>query len=145
MEKDPRSNAYVVALLGREPEYKKREAPHDFRSDHADQLVYEDEDVFAIEQRGKETGDGSKADCWDTRILLAPKRHVRSLLDLDAATGIALLRGIQRAALTLGLEKRGFEISIDVLPPRQHADLLKIKIRSGEKKAASAATDETDT
>jgi prolyl-tRNA editing enzyme YbaK/EbsC (Cys-tRNA(Pro) deacylase) len=71
--------------------------------------------------------------------------YVVALLDLDAGTAVALLRGIQRVALTLGLERRGFEISVDVLPPRQHADLMKIKIRSGEKKASSADADETDT
>jgi hypothetical protein len=145
MDKQPRTNPCLAALLGREPEFKKRQPPHVFRSDNAGAVIYEDDAVFAIEQRDKETHDGSNPDVWDTRVLLAPKEHIRSLLDLDVSDGptaIALLRGIQRVALQLGLEKRGFEISIDVMPPRQHVDLLKIKIRSGEKKAAAASMDD---
>jgi hypothetical protein len=142
MEKQSGSSAYLFALLGREPAYKKHEPPHALRADHAETVVYEDDEVFAVEQKTtKELPDGSKAEVWDTRVVLAPKRHIRSLLDLDVADGttaLALLRGIQRVALKLGLEKRGFEISIDVLPPRQHCDLLKIKIRSGEKKTTPA-------
>jgi hypothetical protein len=133
---DSQSDSILHTLLGQDPAYVKEQAPHQFREAHKDAIVYEDDHVIAVQERDTEHPDGSDAETWKRRVILAPKNHVESLLDLDVADGRTaahLLRGIQKVALSLGLEKHGFEIAIDVLPPRQHANLLKIKIRSGEK------------
>ncbi len=138
---DSQPTSFLHALLGQAPDYAKVEAPHHFREAHKDAIVYEDEHVIAVDQGDAEHPDGSQPGVWERRIILAPKSHVESLLDLDVADGrtaVHLLRGIQQVALTLGLEKHGFEIALDVLPPEQHCNLLKIKIRSGEKPAKSS-------
>ena len=139
---DSQPDSILHALLG-DPQYAKDEPPQHFREAHKHAIVYEDDDVIAVDQGEVEHPDGSSPAVWERRILLAPKAHVESLLDLDVADGrtaVALLRGIQKVALKLGLEKHGFEIALDVMPPEQHCNLLKIKIRSGEKaqKASSS-------
>jgi hypothetical protein len=133
---DTMPDSILHTLLGQEPNYVKDQPPQKFRSAHKDSIIYEDEHVIAIQENDTEHSDGSDIATWERRVILAPKNHIESLLDLDVddgRTAVHLLRGIQKVALKLGLEKHGFEIAIDVLPPRQHANLLKIKIRSGEK------------
>ena len=130
------SGSLLHALLGEKPVFAKDEGPHHFREQYKDSIVYEDDDVIVVDQGNIEHEDGSSKDVWEKRLLLAPKKRVESLLDLDVADGalaVAILRGIQKAALKVGLEKHGFEVSLHVLPPLQRSNLLKIKIRSGEK------------
>ena len=130
------SSSILHALLGEKPEYPKDEGPTRFRRRNKDAIIYEDDDVVAIDQGFEVHDDGSSPDHWHHRLILAPKKHIESFLDLDVAdepTALALLRGIQRVALRAGLQSKGFEVAIDVLPPNQHSNLLKIKLRTGEK------------
>jgi len=134
--------SFLQTLLGEKPGYPKDEGPDHFRHHHKDAIVYEDAEVVAIDQGGEVHDDGSDPHLWHHRLLLVPKKHIESLLDLDVADGstaLSLLRGIQRVALHFGLEKQGFEVAIDVLPPNQSTNLLKIKIRTGEKHPVTAS------
>jgi len=143
MEKNGTASV-LHTLLGERPDYPKNDHPERFRHHHKDAIVYEDDDVVAIDQGEVDHhDDGSAPHLWAHRVILVPKQHVESLLDLDVAdatTALSLLRGIQRVALHLGLEKQGFEVAIDVLPPEQQSNLLKIKIRTGEKHPQTAST-----
>jgi hypothetical protein len=136
------SDSFLHALLGQKPGYPKEEHPEHFRKHHKNAIIYEDDEVVAIDQTDTDHEGGSAPHLWTERIILVPKKHIESLLDLDVADGptaIALLRGIQKVALQLGLERQGFEVAIDVMPPEQHSNLLKIKIRSGEKAPISSS------
>ena len=126
----------MVALLGGHPRFAKDENPHQFRRHHGDHVIYEDDHVIVVDEGEHDNPGGSASAVWHKRLIIAPKKHIRSFLDLgvdDDRTAIHLLRAIQQVALAEDLHNHGFEISIDVLPPRQHSDLLKIKMRSGEK------------
>ena len=58
---------------------------------------------------------------------------VGQALDTRAGTSSPLwLRGLQQAALRLGLEKKGFEVRAHVFPPLQHRPELAFKIRAGK-------------
>jgi hypothetical protein len=50
----------------------------------------------------------------------------------DETLNAAVLRGLQQAALRLGLEKKGFEVRAHVFPPLQHRPELAFKIRAGK-------------
>ena len=60
-------------------------------------------------------------------VLVIPKRHVPSLLDLtpaDAPLVMALLDAVQGTARALGLEASGFYLRVNCLPPYQHTGHL---------------------
>lgn len=102
------------------------------------EVVYEDDYVVAFHEVDE---DPAHAEKWDVRVTVAPKRHVSTLLDLgvgDESLTAALLAGVQKAALRLGLHERGFEVFAGVLPPFQRNSYLTLKIRSGKHPAASA-------
>lgn len=98
------------------------------------ELLYEDDLVVAF--RHTEDDYGAEPGTWETRVVIAPKRHVPTLLDLGVADGaltLALLNGVQQVALKLGLQHEGFEVRVDVLPPYQETDYLRLKVRAGRR------------
>jgi len=59
--------------------------------------------------------------------LVIPKRHVETLLDLEPRHGplvMAMLEAVQGTARALGLERSGFYLRINCLPPYQHVGHL---------------------
>jgi hypothetical protein len=101
-------------------------------------IVYEDHDVIAYVQDDHDTGSTTE---WTTRVAIALKTHVPTLLDLDVAdqksTG-ALLRAIQAVAFKLKLYEKGFELRTDVLPPMQRRGFVEFKVRSGKVKGVQS-------
>lgn len=98
------------------------------------EVVYEDDLVVAFHQ--VEDDFDSPQHTWRTRVVVAPKREVHTLMDLgvaDEALTTALLHGIQQVALKLGLHKEGFEIRTDCLPPYQQVGYLRFKVRAGKR------------
>lgn len=117
--------------------YEKPDPTHTFRGRldgtraKADEVVYEDEDVFAF----KHNVDRSRAEWWEVHVVIIPKRWVPTLLDMtagDAHIWNKLLGGIQKVAASLGLVEKGFIIRMGVLPPYQHTEHVHIHILSGE-------------
>ena len=56
-------------------------------------------------------------------VMVIPKRHVETLLDLTPQDGelmLGLLDAVQGTAKALGLEQSGFYLRINCLPPYQH-------------------------
>jgi len=77
----------------------------------ADEVVYEDDDVFAFRHRI----DPSKEEWWDIHVVIIPKKWIPTILDFsigDAQVWHRLLGGIQRVALALGLYEKGFMIRL---------------------------------
>jgi histidine triad (HIT) family protein len=96
-----------------------------------DEIVYEDDDVFAFRHRI----DPSKEEWWDIHVVIIPKKWIPTLLDFsigDAQVWHRLLGGIQKVALALGLYEKGFMIRMGVLPPYQHTEHVHIHILSGK-------------
>jgi hypothetical protein len=99
------------------------------------EICYEDEDVIAFHEVDDDPDHAHK---WAVRITVAPKHHVTTLLDLGVGherLTAALLLGVQKAALRLGLHETGFEVYAGVLPPFQRSGYLTLKIRSGKRSA----------
>src|SRR5580658_9437042 len=104
------------------------------------EICYEDDEVVAFHEIDH---DPQHAHKWDVRVTVAPKRHVSTLLDLgsgDSHLIAALLSGVQKAALALGLHETGFEVFAGVLPPFQQNGYLTLKIRSGKHSAGEGAS-----
>jgi hypothetical protein len=98
------------------------------------QVVYEDELVVAFHQI--EDDYDSPQHTWRTRVVVAPKRELHTLMDLgvaDEALTTALLHGIQQVALKLNLHKEGFEVRADCMPPYQQVGYLRFKVRAGKR------------
>jgi len=98
------------------------------------EVIYEDDLVVAFHQ--SEDDYDSPQHTWRTRVVVAPKNEMHTLLDLgvaDEALTTALLHGIQQVALKLNLHKEGFEIRADVLPPYQQVGYLRFKLRAGKR------------
>jgi hypothetical protein len=98
------------------------------------EVVYEDDLVVGFHQI--EDDYESPQHTWRTRVVVAPKAEVHTLMDLgvaDEALTTALLHGIQQVALKLGLHKEGFEVRADVLPPYQQVGYLRFKVRAGKR------------
>jgi hypothetical protein len=98
------------------------------------EVVYEDDLVVAFHQA--EDDYDSPQHTWRTRVVIAPKNEMHTLMDLgvaDEALTTALLHGIQQVALKLNLHKEGFEIRADVLPPYQQVGYLRFKVRAGKR------------
>lgn len=98
------------------------------------EVVYEDALVVAFHQ--VEDDYDSPEHTWRTRVVIAPKNEIHTLMDLgvaDEALTTALLHGIQQVALKLNLHKEGFEVRADVLPPYQQVGYLRFKVRAGKR------------
>ena len=84
--------------------------------------VYESEQVLAFHVRGERRKKRRAV-----HVMVIPKRHVPTLLDLgpgDASLVMALLEAVQGAARALGLDKSGFYVRVNCLPPYQHTGHL---------------------
>ena len=117
--------------------YDKPDPEHTFRGRldgtraKADEVVYEDDEVFAFQHRIDETA----AKYWEVHVVIIPKKWYPTLLDIglgDAHIWHHLLGGIQKVALHLGLYEKGFIIRAGVLPPYQHTEHVHIHILSGK-------------
>lgn len=124
--------------------YDKPDPEHTFRGRldgtraRADELVYQDDEVFAFRHRV----DPSLEEWWETHVVIIPKRWVPTLIDMgpgEAELWARLIGGIQKVAISLGLDKTGFMIRAGVLPPYQHTEHVHIHILSG--KHTSPSTD----
>jgi histidine triad (HIT) family protein len=73
---------------------------------------------------------------YESHALVIPKRHVETLLDLDADGALpgALIEAIQGAAIRLGLDERGFFLRANVLPPYQGTGHMHMHLLSGKRK-----------
>lgn len=121
--------------------WEKPDPDHTFRGRldgtraKADEVVYEDDDVFAF----RHNIDPSKEEWWEIHVVIIPKKWVPTILDLalgEAWTWHRLIGGIQKVALALGLHERGFLIRMGVLPPYQHTEHVHIHILSGKHRSA---------
>ena len=117
--------------------WEKPDPEHTFRGRldgtraNADEIVYQDDDVFAFRHRI----DPSKEEWWDIHVVIIPKKWIPTILDFslgDAAIWHRLLGGIQKVALELDLYEKGFMIRMGVLPPYQHTEHVHIHILSGK-------------
>jgi histidine triad (HIT) family protein len=95
--------------------------------------VYENDQALAFHvdlQRGKKK--------LAVHVMVIPKRHVPTLLDLapnDGALVMGLIDAVQGTARTLGLEKSGFYMRINCLPPYQHTGHMHWHVMVDEPKA----------
>ncbi len=126
----------VVAPTG-QLEWSKPDPTHTFRGrldgsrPVANEVVYEDDDVFAFRHRVDETAE----EWWEIHVVIIPKKWVPTLLDItvgDAHIWNSLIGGIQKVAISLGLYEKGFMIRSGVLPPYQHTEHVHIHILSGK-------------
>jgi diadenosine tetraphosphate (Ap4A) HIT family hydrolase len=124
----------------RSPVWTKPDPEHTFRGRldgtraTLDEVVYEDDRVFAFQHRI----DPSREEWWETHVVIIPKRWYPTLLDLgvgDVDIWCALVEGIQKVALKLGLYKTGFQLRAGVLPPYQHTEHIHIHILAGKHNA----------
>lgn len=118
-------------------QWEKPDPTHTFRGRldgtraKADEVVYEDDDVFAF----KHNVDRSREEWWETHVVIIPKKWVPTLLDIglgEAAIWNKLISGIQKVAMKLNLYEAGFVIRMGVLPPFQHTEHVHIHILSGK-------------
>jgi histidine triad (HIT) family protein len=77
-------------------------------------------------------------DQYATHLLVIPKRHVVTLLELGIADGellAGLMGAVQGAAHALGLDSdaHGFILRANVLPPYQHTGHIHLHILAGER------------
>ena len=117
--------------------YEKPDPDHTFRGRldgtraKADEVVYQDEDVFAF----KHNVDPTREEWWEVHVVIIPKKWVPTLLDIglgDAYIWNKLVGGIQKVAASLGLAENGFIVRMGVLPPYQHTEHVHIHILSGK-------------
>jgi histidine triad (HIT) family protein len=117
--------------------WEKPDPEHTFRGRldgtraKADEVVYEDEEVFAF----LHNIDRSKPEWWEIHVVIIPKKWFPTILDLglgDARIWNRLIAGIQKVALKLNLYEKGFMIRMGVLPPYQHTEHVHIHILSGK-------------
>jgi histidine triad (HIT) family protein len=117
--------------------WEKPDPDHTFRGRldgtraRADEVVYEDDDVFAF----RHNIDRSKPEWWEVHVVIIPKKWIPTLLDFglgDARIWSRLLAGIQKVALKMGMYEKGFTVRMGVLPPYQHTEHVHIHILSGK-------------
>jgi histidine triad (HIT) family protein len=123
--------------------YTKPDPDHTFRGRldgsraTADEIVYQDDDVFAFRHRVHE----DLPHYWEFHVVVIPKRWVPTLLDMnlgDEGLWLKLIGAIQKIALANGLYETGFMIRAGVLPPFQHTEHVHIHILAGKHNAAEA-------
>jgi histidine triad (HIT) family protein len=130
---------------GEQKQWSKPDPTHTFRGRldgtraRADDVVYEDEYVFAFRHRV----DPTLQKWWEVHVVIIPKRWIPTLLDFGVADNLLwckLLEGIQKVAMILELDKKGFMIRLGVLPPYQHTEHVHIHILSGKHNEPGEAT-----
>jgi histidine triad (HIT) family protein len=135
----PEGSEFLSRYLTRDrsPVWTKPDPAHTFRGRldgtraTADEVVYEDDQVFAFQHRI----DPSREEWWETHVVIIPKRWVPTLLDLgvgDVKLWCAMVEGIQKVALKLGLYETGFQLRAGVLPPYQHTEHIHVHILAGK-------------
>ena len=122
---------------GPQTQWEKPDPDHTFRGRldgtraTADEVVYEDEHVFAFRHRI----NPSLPKWWEVHVVIIPKKWIPTVLDFgvgDVELWCKLIEGIQKVSLILGLHKTGFMIRMGVLPPVQHTEHLHIHILAGK-------------
>lgn len=117
--------------------WEKPDPEHTFRGRldgtraKADEVVYEDDDVFAF----RHNIDRSKAEWWEIHVVIIPKKWIPTLFDFglgDARIWASLIAGIQKVALKLNLYETGFLLRTGVLPPYQHTQHVHVHILAGK-------------
>jgi histidine triad (HIT) family protein len=123
--------------------YTKPDPEHTFRGrldgsrTTPDEIVYQDDDVFAFRHRVHE----DLPHYWEFHVVVIPKRWVPTLLDMtlgDEVIWLKLLGAIQKIAFANGLYESGFMIRAGVLPPYQHTEHVHIHILAGKHNASES-------
>lgn len=137
MSKAERNVSTTEMLLGKPVEWAKPE--HKDPVAHAKatgaEIIYEDDHVIAYFD--DEDGREEPAAPGEQRISISPKNAPPSLMDIDAsnqAVSTHLLYAVQQVTYKLGLQKTGYEIRANVLPPYQLNPFIRLKIRTGDPK-----------
>lgn len=136
---EPVGDEHLSHLLtrGRELVWTKPDPTHTFRGRldgtraTPDEVVYQDDQVFAFRHRI----DPSREEWWEIHVVIIPKTWYPTLLDVgvgDVKIWCALIEGIQKVALKLGLFETGFQLRTGVLPPYQHTEHVHIHILAGK-------------
>jgi hypothetical protein len=136
MDEERKKKAVVapVDVLGAEPQWPK-EAKHWEKVVGDNEVVYEDRHIVVFHDPIDEEHESNRTPGEIRLTLLSKKEGVESLMDLgvaDETLNAAILHGIQQAALSLGLEKKGFEVRCHVYPPLQRRPEVAFKIRAGK-------------
>lgn len=121
-------------VLGPQPEWPKDPKPWKKLVGN-NEIVYEDRHVVVFHDPVDEENESQRVPGEIRLTLLTKKKGIESLMDLDVADetlNAAILRGLQQAALRLGLEKKGFEVRAHIYPPLQRRPELAFKIRAGK-------------
>jgi len=117
--------------------YTKPDPDHTFRGRldgtraNADEVVYEDDHVFAFRHRIHDELEHY----WEIHVVVIPKRWVPTLLDIGLGDGeiwLKLLGAVQKIAFAMDLYKTGFKVRMGVLPPYQHTEHVHIHILAGK-------------
>jgi hypothetical protein len=120
--------------LGVEPKWpKESKAWEQLAGDN--EIVYDDHHVVVFHDPEDEEHESARIPGEIRLTLLSKKEGVNTLMDLgvaDETLNSAILHGIQQAALSLGLEKTGFEVRAHIYPPLQHRPAVAFKIRAGK-------------
>lgn len=126
-----------IISSGPQTVWEKPDPDHTFRGRldgtraNADDVVYEDDYVFAFRHRV----DPTLQKWWEIHVVIIPKKWVPTILDFgigDVELWGKMLEGIQKVAMELDLYKKGFMIRLGVLPPHQHTEHIHIHILSGK-------------
>ena len=97
-------------------DYTKPDPDHTFRGRldgtraTPDEVVYEDDDVFAFRHRIHDELEHY----WEIHVVVIPKKWVPTILDIglgDAQIWLKLLGAVQKIAFAMDLYKTGFKIS----------------------------------
>ena len=94
--------------------------------------VYENDEALAFR-----APKGHRNKKYDQHVIVIPKRHVETLLDLgpeDAPVAGCVLDAIRGAAAAAGLDRSGFFVRANVLPPYQGTGHLHLHLLSGKRK-----------
>lgn len=99
------------------------------------EIIYEDDHVVAYFDDDDTREDPATPN--EKRVSISPKKSPPSLADLDISHGhiaTSLLYAVQQVTFKLGLNKTGFELRANVLPPYQERPFIRLKIRTGDPK-----------
>jgi diadenosine tetraphosphate (Ap4A) HIT family hydrolase len=122
---------------GRQLVWTKPDPAHTFRGRldgtraTPDEIVYQDDQVFAFRHRI----DPTAAEWWEVHVVIIPKQWYPTLVDIgvgDVKLWSALIEGIQKVALKLGLFECGFQLRTGVFPPYQHTEHVHVHILAGK-------------
>ena len=134
--------ALVDVMMGAPAAWPKRAEP--WKEIVGDQeIIYEDDDVVVFHDREDDPRESARVPD-EVRATVLSKTRVPSLLHLGPADhhiSSAMLHGIQQAAFRLGLNVKGFEVRMKVMPPMQHRPQLAFEIRSGKPPVKTSQAD----